>query len=803
MKTNNEKMRVSLLALAVQGALLAMFAMPQVANAADAVEDEVATLKRPENYVEVGVGNVPQKSAKFGEYNGLNKSGASAIANFNIMGGDAYNPFDSAGTMRWDINGSDLGTTSRALSGSVSDQGKWNLSIGYDELRHNISDTYQTPYVGAMGGNSFVLPAGFGPVTNTITGLTAPKLAAFNQIDISTTRKNGNVNAGLVLNDQWNVKFDYNRLNQSGAKLLGVGSMAKTTGSPNFATLTTITGQTVLVLPNPTNYKTDTFNLALNWLGDQSHVTASYFGSFFRNANDRLDFETFAGPTTSVMQTMSTAPNNDFHQLNLSGGHAFTSTTKLTGGLSYAKNSQNDAYVYDGYSMGVLPPVASLNGDVRTTHADLKLVDHSINALSLSGSVKFDERNNRTSSNFYTGNALNGNPVDQGVFPNTPASNSKTQWELAGDYRIDKDQLLKLAYNRENVKRWCGQYAASAGVAPGAFGYYPAGTNCVVAVASKDDKLSASYKLKATEDVNLNIGYSYSVRQTTSDPNAITARISTNGNALNAAGNAFVSPLIKGANAGDYRGFFPFFTASRKQQMLKSGVNWQANEQLAFGLGGKFTDDKYDSQYGVTAGNSWSVNLDADYIYNENGSISAYLTQEHKQRAMTDLQRSPGAAAGAASATAIAIPSGATWSDTQKDDDTTIGLGLKQGGFMGAKLDLAGDLTFTQGRTGYTTVLNYVTTTTGGLTCAAPQILSCGSLPTIKNDVIQLKLNGNYTVDKSSRIAIGYLFQQLKSTDYYYNGLQTGMTSNTMLPTNQQSPTYKVQSVAASYSYLF
>ena len=66
---------------------------------------------------------------------------------------------DSA--LRWKLNGANLGTTSRSLDGSVSDQGKWKLNLGYDELRHNITDTFQTPLQGNPGGNNFTLPARF------------------------------------------------------------------------------------------------------------------------------------------------------------------------------------------------------------------------------------------------------------------------------------------------------------------------------------------------------------------------------------------------------------------------------------------------------------------------------------------------------------------------------------------------------------------------------------------------------------------------------------------------------------------
>ena len=148
MRIQNGKMRVSLLALAVEGALLAMCAMP-----AHAEDDEVAALTNPTSFVEIGALNTSRSSAKFGEYSGLDKSGGTVIGNFGVRGGDACG--DSNGTKRWSFTGSDLGTTSRALGATMSNQGQWNFGINYDELRHNISDTYQTPLQGSMGGNTF------------------------------------------------------------------------------------------------------------------------------------------------------------------------------------------------------------------------------------------------------------------------------------------------------------------------------------------------------------------------------------------------------------------------------------------------------------------------------------------------------------------------------------------------------------------------------------------------------------------------------------------------------------------------
>ena len=819
MKIHNEKMRVSMLAIAVQGALFAMFAMP-----AHADDEEIAALKKPDNFIELGASNTSQSSAKFGEYNGYNKKGVDAVANFSVRGGDAYG--EGNGTKRWSLSGSDLGTTSRSAGATVGNQGSWNVGISYDELKHNLWDTYKTPYQGSMGGNTFTLPAGAGfpfstaNAANVVAGAPIPAPvgtngavnlaainAAFRQVDVSSTRKNGAFSAGVILNEQLDVKFDFNHLEQSGAKLTGFGSMLN--AIPALGAVG-VAGEAVAYLPNPTKYKTDTINLALNWKGDQAHITTSYFGSFFQEGYDRVNFQTFAGTNvTPVSQIMSTAPSNNLHQLNVNGGYDISSATKLIGGLSYGRNTQNDAYVVDAYSMSLAAPVASLNGLVINKHADLKLINQTSKNLVLSAGVKFDEHRDKTASNFYAMNALDGSAGHVGYFANTPLSIRKAQWELLGNLRLASDQHVLLAYNREDVRRWCDQYAVNvpglmstlvAGATTPGINSYPAGTNCVVAPQSVDNKLSATYKLRASEDLSMNVGYSFSKRVTTSDPNAVTSRIGLNGN-VNPALAA--TTLIQGQNAGDFRGFYPVFDASRKQQVLKAGANWQTSEKLSLGLGGKYTDDKYDSLYGVQNGNSWSLNLDANYAYSENGSIVAYATQQHRQRQMTDLYRSPYTAAGAASATALNIPSGATWTDTQKDDDTTIGLGAKQNGMMASKLELNEDITYTYGKTGYATVFNYAAATTGGLTCASPQFLTCGALPAIKNQVLQFKLSGKYKIDKSSMMAVGYIYQHMTSNDFYYNGLQAGTTPSALMPTNQQSPNYTVQTIAVSYSYMF
>lgn len=754
MKNRNEIMKLSALALAMSAALCAI---PAYAD-----DEEAEALKKPTNFVEIGAANTSTSSARFGEYSGLNKSGVTVVGNLGIRGGDAYD--NNGGTTRWSLFGNDLGLTSRSLGGAISNQGKWSLGISYDELKHNLSDTYQTPYVGSVGGNSFTLPAAFG-ITSNSTALNAAQLASFRTVDVESTRRNTTLAAGIWLTPQWDIKLDYNHLEQSGAKLMGFGSMK--TGAT--------TNEFVSILPNPTNYQTDTASLAVNWIGDKGHLTASYMTVFFRDGFDRVTFQTWAGANTT--QIMSTPPSSNFNQLNLSGGWNFSPRTRLTGNASYGRNTQNDAFVFDAYMMVKPSPAASLNGVVVTKHGDLKLTDQSFRDLMLSAGVKYDERDNRTASNIYNFYAISGANIAN--YPNTPLSFKKDQFEVAADYRFKRDHHFRLAFDHDDVSRWCGQYAVNAG--------YPAGTNCVVATGHTEDKVDASYRLKANESMDFKLGYVYSKRKTDSDPNAIAAFISTNGG-------------LAGQNAGDFRGFYPFFDASRTQQAAKANANWQVDDKLSFSVGGRYTEDAYDSTYGVQKGNSWSLNLDATYNFSEYGSISSYVTQQYRQRDMTNQQN---AALVTATAARINVPANSNWSNQLKDDSFTVGLGVKQGGLIGGKLDLSGDLTYSIGKTGYATQLNYAGLTTGGLSCSDPSILSCGQLPDIKSTTTQLKLTGIYQVQKNAKVALRYVYQRLSGLDYYYNGYAYGGTPTSLMPTNQQLGNYSVNVISLSYIYNF
>ncbi len=785
MKTHNEKMNISILSLAVQCALMTIVVLPLSAAA-----DDAAALTRPTNTIEAGSIYSSQNSARFGQYNGLNDGGFYGLGGFDIRGGDGYDQSKNS-ALRWKLNGSNLGTTSRTVDGSVGDQGKWKVNLGYDELQHNITDSYQTPLQGSVGGNNFTLPTNFGTV-NTATGkpgtrfLTPAQASDFQTEKEYVSRKNGSINTSYTFNDQLSAQIDYNHLDQSGAKLIGTG----TQGGINLPGGSTGKAEAINMIMNPTSYQTDNVNAALNWKGDKGHLTSGYYGSIFHDDYNSLSWQGAqatgasgcAGSNCYTNNTMSTAPSNSLHQANLTGGYNFTQTTKLAGGFSYGYNTQNSSYAptlipqaigtpYNMMQAGGLP-TSSLNGVVETTHGDLKLTNQSIKDLTLTAGFKFNERDNNTSSNTYKYKDL-GNAAFTGV--NTPYSNSKAQYEASAAYRLTKAQNVTLTYNHENIKRWCN------GVVGGA--------ECVASPSTNEDKVDLTYRLKAFEAVNFNAGYSFADRRADA-----ANYLANSGNYANTTVGGQNSNSV--LNGGNYAGYVAYPYASRIQNMGKAGVTWQVSQKLDVGVNGRYSYDSYDATLGVQNGRSAGVNVDTTYSYAENSTVSAYWNWQNGQRNLNSGTTGNGTAA--YTPNQIVAPLN-VWNNQLEDNSNTVGLMTRRGGLLNGKLEVIGDASYALDTTGYSTQVPYSTATA----CGNSTQLTCGSLSPIKNEIMSLKLTGHYKVHKNGKVALTYMYQKLNSNDYFYYGQQFGTTPNSLMPTNLQMQSYAVNVVALSYNYSF
>ena len=743
MNTGERKFAKSAISVAIRSALVLVALAPLAVSAQqspDTQSDEVKALVYPLSYLDIGIINVPTDSPKYGEYNGYNESGQYLLGNFDFLGGDGYGM--GSGTMRWQLTGTNLGTTSRNVGASVGDQGSWKIGVSYDQLRHYTTDGhYQTPFQGSQGDNVFILPPSFGVInTQTTTDsnrsiisankgaqtLTPQQLAAYHGEDVYTERQNSGFNVGYHFNKQWDVSFKFNRLDQSGAKLIGSGTDSydmRDVGGFRYR------GERIAILMNPTEYKNDTFNLALNWVGKQSFLTAAYFASLFHDDYSGLSWSNpyvqggtgdapDPAPGTSPgaafpISTMSTPPSNQLHQLSLTGGYLFSAATKLTGELSYARNTQNQSYAgtytIDPNTVPVLP-VGSLDGLVVNKHADVKLTHQATRELNLSAGFKYNERDNRTASNTYTFLDLGGDPQ---TVVNIPMSNKRYQFELAGDYRINNKQHLHLGYEYDDIKRWCSN--ALANNAQGELsstneGYYTV-ASCVQVPKNKENKLIARYRVRVNDKVHFNAGYTYSKRDATVNP-------------------SFYNPMQANDEGFENYGFLAYFDASRKQNLFKAGVSWDATSQFTIGLNGRYTRDNYDSTLGVQDGDSTSANLDLSYSVSEHNVISAYASWQRRTRTLLS----------AYGRDAVNLLD-ALWSNDLSDRDLALGLSGRQKALWNGKIELAEDLSYSRGTSRYDTTL---------VQNISPSLGADGSTPDISSKLTRFNITGTYHIDSHS-----------------------------------------------------
>ncbi len=525
-----------------RGALVAM----ALTVGADRVSAQVQTaqeLTTPSSTVEVGAGGVTDGSYKAGEYNGLEKKGGFAIGNIDWRGGAA---FDSSSALRWRVKGTDLGLETRSLSAEIGAQGRFRFVFGYDELRRNRSDSYQTPYNGA-GTNVLTLPGtwlvptvagssssntavnsvsarglvpaiGAAPYISTATNsptmgslltptaaqralvaaAAAADLPLFHNVNLFTKRSRYDVAFAYNFNPKWGIDADFRPEHKDGLKPMG--TVSRNTG-----------GDISTVIPDKIDTDHDQVTVSLNARGQHGFGQAAYYGSYFRNHVPFMSWQNWAAGAGTV-NTISSAPNNNFSQFTATGGYSFSPTTKLVANGSYGRNTQDDAFITNATTPVV--PVMSLNGLVVTTALNAKFTAKPARKLSLAAAYKFDNRDNQTAVHIYQYADAEEAPVANANFPagpnnplgavvaqnanaNRPYSKKVNQATVDADYAVTRTQSIKGGYDFQRINREC----------PGSW------ISCADAAVTNEHTLKGEWRANAGESVNVRVDYAYAMRR--------------------------------------------------------------------------------------------------------------------------------------------------------------------------------------------------------------------------------------------------------------------------------------------------
>lgn len=863
MKFNKNDLTVRASLLAVRGALIAMAMMPAAYAAEEAdAGPTAAELSQPTSSVEIGIGNVDKGDAKFGEYNGLENKGAYGIGKIDLRAGGAY---DSDSAMRWRITGSDLGLDTRNINAQFGQQGKFRIELGFDQLNHNISDSYMTPYNGA-GTGSLTLPSNWetnkltcksgtagntgntnfngtsnatvgtqgcgnyflsGTTSATITAnalaLTAAELADFHQVDLYTERKNYRGGISYEINPQLQASASVSHETKKGVMAIG-----QAFGGGTSAQVT---------VPNPIDYTTDQYNLALAFTGDKGFAKLAGYASIFKNDISSVSVQNpwYTNATSSAFPnagSFSGAPSNDYYQVNFTGGYNFTPSTKLVTYAAYSRNTQNQtlqlADTVSPTANGFTNP--AFDGKVITKAVNLKLTSRPIDKLNVSAAYKYDDRNNKSTSGVYEfrwTDQQTGTPLEA---INTPYGRTTHVVNLDANYALKEGHAIGAGYEYSNLSRKCsGELDAIT-------------SGCINVDSLKENTVRVEYRNNAFETLSGRVSYAYGQRDASA--------YRRNANGAEGAPGTVLSDI-----ADDF--LTRFNSTDRTRNKVRASLDWQPKDALDISASLDYIKDNYDlgrnptpqEKYsniapgvyaplniGLDASKTWVLNLDGSLKVNEKLSVNAYYTYENKDSQING----QGCTSIALTSTTSYCTAGnypfnsAAWSANTKDRIDTVGVGFKLQPVT--KLELMGDYVMSHSNSPYGLVAGgqyaYANTLTQSTTSAV--FASTSGLPLtdtlsgVYSDSDTVKLSAKYTMDKHSAVRLNFAWQKLTSGDpTRYEGLQQGTAqaysagSTTakvngvsvgatqvvpiapLMPTNESSPDYSLYVVGATYIYSF
>ena len=324
---------------------------------------------RPVSEVSVGIGYANNDGRQFGQYNGINESGAYGLLDLDFVRRD-----DPTGTwMRF--FGRNLGLESRQLRFDHNRQGNWGYFLEFNQIPR-----YE-PY----------------SVTTAVGGITSPNLTVpstpttgMSFFDLKTRRDALGLGFEKIFATNWDVKVTFRNENKDGARVFGRGTFGSVAGFPGNFEFT----------PEPINSTTRQLEALLGYTGEKLQVSGGYYGTMYNNQYNQLNIAggvpALGSPATTAFTPVALPPDNSSHQLHLSGGYSFTPTTRGTFKVAYAEARQDDAFP-TGLAVPLAPGIGSnLHAQVNTTLAQAGIVSRPLPKLTLRADLRYEDRDDKT-----------------------------------------------------------------------------------------------------------------------------------------------------------------------------------------------------------------------------------------------------------------------------------------------------------------------------------------------------------------------------------------------------------------------
>lgn len=377
-----------------------------------------------------GAGYQSEDSFSFGDYTGLDREGTFAVGDFTAgyFGDDA---------LRWQAEGRNLGLDSRRIDVQGGRQGRFDLRFGFVEIPRRLFENSQTVYVNP-GSDAQTLPAGWvrAPGTSGMSELDAGSRSA----KVDWNRESWNAGLSFWQSPHLRYDLDYRHVERNGGQLTG-GSF--------------LTAATSLL--RPLDDETDTLEGGVSYQADTWTARVGYFGSFYSNGHDQLDWQNaFTAPTPGADNgSMALEPDNQYQQLMVSADYRGWERTRVSGRIAAGRMEQDQRvppYTVNPLLAGGALPRDRYDGQVDTLHADLRLSSRVSSRLRLRGELVYDERNDDTPQDTWNYIVTDSLPANQ-PGTNLPYGYQRFRMTVSGSYRLPLGASGQLGYEFDNFQR--------------------------------------------------------------------------------------------------------------------------------------------------------------------------------------------------------------------------------------------------------------------------------------------------------------------------------------------------------------
>jgi MtrB/PioB family decaheme-associated outer membrane protein len=640
-------------------ALLAAF-WP-TAQAAD--EEEITRLIKPESTVSLGAGYVDRDNQRFGQYNGLNQRGA-----YGLLDAEAVQRDDETGT--WlKFSARNLGLDDREFRLEQQRQGDWGASIDYSQMPRFNPFTVNTGL------------AGIGTPNLTINGV--PK----QNVQLETERKRVTFGFDKLLSGGFDFQLRFRNEDKDGARQFGQGTDAGA-GTINF-------------LADPINQTTRQLDAILGYTGERLQLSGGYYGTWFDNQNNALNIT----GGVAGLSPMALPPDNQSHQVYLTGGYGFTPTTRGTFKVAYTHQTQNDTFV-----VPAVTGTSNLGGRLDTTLLQMGLTSRPMPKLSVLANFRYEDRDDKTPVfRYFTGttatSTLDGT--------NEPRSLRSITGKLEASY------MLPMGFR------------------------FTGGANYEVRQRNEIAVRSLGFRDETDE-----IAYRAELRRSISE--TVTGAVSYIRS--DRYGSPFLTNLRLGGTLGSNL-IAPLYLANRVEDKVRLSTNWVATEKLSLQFMVDGARDDYSSrtaqELGMRSGKTENYSADAAYTFSEKWQATAWYSRNNIH---SDQATCVGAASVGGVFVCPATAASPVWAAELSNVADSFGIGLR--GKVTGKLNVGADFQYSTIRDRYL------------LTALNPATAATGSTPDISTRLTNLKVFAKYALRKNMGVRFDYIRDQFKTDDW-------------------------------------